>query len=233
MTTMKLLSRCPVCDSTSIYKLPTQKGVYRLPELETVYFGCNSCSVEFQNPRPESMDSFYTGGRYRNMLQQSPSRVSDEQQRRAKRIIAFITDRLEDVRSFLDFGSATGDLMQVVRQQYGADILGVEIDGRLADYANSRGRHTVEEITGRDYDLVAIVHTLEHVVAPTEILKNVGSAMLRGGHIYIEVPKRAYVEAHVISFTEPSLRRCAELAGIEAVEVTEHDGDIILWGRLP
>lgn len=165
------------------------------------------------------------------MLQQNPIRVSDEQRRRALTVVPFIRQRLQSAYSLLDFGSATGDLIDVVHQAYEAQGRGVEMDAQLAEYANAKGRNTADQIVGTGYDLVTIIHTLEHLPYPTLTLCNLRKAMSTGGHIYIEVPKGTYVDSHVISFSANSLKRCAELAGFAVLEEIERDGDLIIWGR--
>ncbi len=227
----ELVRRCPVCGSSRIEELLTQTGVYRLAELKTVYFQCKQCLVEFQNPRMHNMDDFYGKGFYRRMLGQSPARVSEEGVRRAATIIKFLQKRLSSVRSFLDFGSATGDLLDAVARTYGATVQGIEIDEKLAAYANAKGRNTTSYLCWEGYDLIAIVHTLEHLIWPTFRLQDLRERMVNGGYIYIEVPKGTYVDAHVISFSIGSLKHCAELAGFEVLETIEHNGDLILWGR--
>jgi SAM-dependent methyltransferase len=233
ITEWELLSHCPVCESAFIEALPVQKGKYRLPELDTVYFKCESCFVEFQNPRLNNIDDFYSEGHYRNMLGQSIVRVSDEGQRRAERIIGFLAGRAQCVKSFLDFGSAAGDLIDLVGKTYNAESLGIEIDKKLAVYANAKGRHTTDRIIGSNYDLVAMAHTLEHLSWPTRRLQEIKKVMTPAGRIYIEVPNGTYVDAHVISFSTISLSRCAELAGFKVLELFEQAGDLVFWGGIP
>jgi hypothetical protein len=225
------VSVCPVCESSDIYELPIQKGAYRLPELKTVYYGCRDCGVEFQNPRLENINEFYSSGAYRQMLLQIAGRASDEgRRRRASYVLAFVKKRLKAVHSFLDYGSAGGELIEEIKQAYSAQCMGVELDKQMADYANTKDRQTVSQLTGSGYDLVSIVHTLEHLPYPTLGLRNLRKVMTTESRIYIEVPKGTYIDAHVISFSSRSLQRCIELAGFGVLELAERDGDLTAWG---
>lgn len=72
-----------------------------------------------------------------------------------------------------------------------------------------------------DYDVVLLVHVLEHLASPTNALAHLRSMLRPGGRLYVEVPNagaphaapsRMFHYAHIYNFTADTLEMLAEKA---------------------
>ena len=144
--------------------------------------GCNSWS---QNPRldDESLGRYYGEGIYRATLGISNDRLDADEMARAKTDAAYIAHHIGKVASHLDIGCSRGYLLQ----QVGAPIkFGVEPNANWPMPTIDTVR-TIDEVGGR-YDLVTMIHVLEHEPYPVEFLRKAAEKMNPGGKMIVEVP---------------------------------------------
>ncbi len=190
---------CPLCGSTNInlsYSkiIPAPPQLYPdMPKYEPrglnlFYFNCADCDVYFMNPRHDeaSLAHLYSSGLYREIMAHSLEEMDAGELERAERLIEFVPPGI----SLLDVGCGRGHLLKLARDK-GCDVLGVEMDrGYPMD-----GIPFVEDIlqTPDKFDMVACVHTLEHVFDPLELANHLKWLIKPGGRLLIEVPKE---EAH-------------------------------------
>lgn len=132
-----------------------------------------------------------------------------------------------DKNSFiLDFGGgAGGKTYSFVKNGYNISIL--ESDKKYHDFAIDKGFNLDNE--NKQYDLVVLLHVLEHIVSPISFLKDLSERKLnQNGLIYIEVPFLGGVEyqqkiineihmAHKWYFTEKSLDALVCGIGFEVI----------------
>jgi SAM-dependent methyltransferase len=77
------------------------------------------------------------------------------------------------------------------------------------------------EALGGSYDLVSLVHVLEHLEEPAAALRALAARVAPGGGLFVEVPDRdqnpfdLVVADHASHFTRATLRRALEAAGLE------------------
>jgi len=92
-----------------------------------------------------------------------------------------------------------------------------------------------------EYDLIVCNHVLEHVTYPDEVLNNFKKVLLKGGHIYLEVPrerlvaesnslipdyiKKRHWHEHINFFTEKSLIKLFEKTDLNicSIELSNTD----------
>ncbi len=181
---------------------------------------------------------------------------------RRYRDILRVCRRLESsLRCSLDVGCGQGELVQFLAVQ-GMDAEGIETSERYASDCRARGLnvHTglscdLEPRTKR-YDLVSVLHVLEHLNEPMQVVQNLRTLTRPGGLIYVELPNeleawRSRVKrllgrpasppalrlraGHRQCFTSHSIRRLMQQAGCQVLRVDTRDviePHACLWKRL-
>ncbi len=134
----------------------------------------------------------------------------------------------------LDVGCGHGVLLGVCsRRLPGWSLAGCEL--------NERDRASVETVPGvvafygagiasvaERFDLVTMVHVLEHVTDPARFLRQAAARVAPGGHLFMQVPNLAQnpfdlaIADHCSHFTTGSLAAVAAAAGLDVV-VLRHD----------
>lgn len=207
---------CPNCRTNDIYK----------PYRE--YYLCSRCGVYFL-PGVDDAETaeYYTSGRYRGKHKQPNERA--HQHRRACNILQY----LDAPRAFVDIGSSAGVLLDAVRERYAADCYGVDLDTVLAHDVFA----DIKEVPVSP-DCVTIIHCLEHVPHPLDMLRDTYRKMQLGGQIVIEVPNgdvgsRGFYEGafgfpHVVMFSPLALQWTMKAAGFEIERIVIHgDGGLV------
>ena len=214
---MITLTECPVCGYG-----PSVPNANVLSPLKMDYFGhpagvvvrydrCTTCGTVFQNPRmsDEDLMRWYTSGEYRRITG-SVETVDADELERAQRIASygFRPNR------HLDIGSSRGFLL---REIGAAQQVGVEWN---ADWNRNPDAAILKEIPGEGkYDLITLIHSLEHVTNPRDVLGRLGGLLAEDGVIWIEVPSLEskggpYRLSHTFFFELSSLMFMAGLAGL-------------------
>ena len=149
------------------------------------YERCAGCNSWQQNPRldDESLGRYYGDGIYRATLGISNDRLDADELARAKTDAAYIAHHIGRVVSHLDIGCSRGYLLQ----QVDASIkFGVEPNAAWPMPSIDTVR-TIDEVGGR-YDLVTMIHVLEHEPYPVEFLRKAAERMTKQGKMIVEVP---------------------------------------------
>jgi SAM-dependent methyltransferase len=146
--------------------------------------------------------------------------------------------------SVLDFGAGEGHLVRALRAR-GLAAQGVEPfpAGRRA--ARERyGLDLLEELPESDrFDLVTLVHSLEHVPDPVAALTRLAQVLEPEGLVFVEVPNAASVDmlrpsrrreildlpVHLFHFTPETLVRVIERAGLEVLDLRLSNPDALEW----
>ena len=146
----------------------------------------------------------------------------------------------------LDFGAGQGDLVQGFR------ALGIEADGvepAPGGRADARTLHGIDlhestaTLPARAYDLVTLVHSLEHVPQPVETLRALRPLLAPGGLVFVEVPHAGSIvrmrgarrsalldlPVHLYHFEPETLAAVAHRAGFAATDVILTNPDLLEW----
>jgi SAM-dependent methyltransferase len=147
--------------------------------------------------------------------------------------------RIRPVPTLCDVGCGNGQAMSAFKQA-GYDAVGIEPDPAARSLANRFGEvleGTAEalpaKVSGIQFDVVLLSHVLEHCIDPAAALCNVKQLLAPGGTAIIEVPNNAAlafetygpgwffadIPRHLQFFTESSLRRALEVAGMRVTRV--------------
>lgn len=137
----------------------------------------------------------------------------------------------------LDYGCGNGAFLVALRQSTPALRLdGADIGSHLADAVRGiDGVSRYVELPFADgdasaYDLVSLIHVLEHVEDPAQTLADLGSRLLPGGRIVIQVPTYALnpfdlcIADHLSHFTPGCL---ADLAGRSGLRIALGPSQIV------
>jgi SAM-dependent methyltransferase len=225
-----LVEQCPLCGSERrisqaiLIATETQQRA----GIDWLQYTTCECGFIFQTwaMTPETLKEYYKG-KYREILgSEEPTEWNITQEvERADRIIRFLNS---DPINVLDIGSSTGVLLDKIRDKYRCNVVGVEPGDKFRAYSHKLGLNvldSIERLNGNQrYDLITMIHVLEHFVEPMEILETVSELMAENGKLIIEVPLLGYSLSHPIVFTEETFRKMLHVAGfkIDRVVIDEH-----------
>ncbi len=180
-----LPNRCVVCSADS----------QRRFEISGIWIRqCDSCGHQFAEiadcehhvEKIYGDDYFFAGGAgYRNYL--SDSRLFIE---RAKRYAARVGQHIAP-GTMLDVGAAAGFTLRGFADA-GWDVLGIEPNARMAEYAQSEMHVAVEANTleafssGHRFDLVTMLQVLPHFANPRAAIQRAARLLCPGGYLLIE-----------------------------------------------
>jgi SAM-dependent methyltransferase len=155
---------------------------------------------------------------------------------RSKKIVDWLKQqaRLPMRGEVLDVGCGNGGFLRALRGEFPRwGLSGTEFDRRNEKALRKiRGFHKLYDSRSTppaaSFDLISLVHVLEHMAAPSEYLKGLHPLARPGARVLIQVPDAERnpfilpVADHASHFSQSSLRRVAERAGIR-VKSVRHD----------
>lgn len=241
------VNKCPVCgapysDATTSVNIPAAAimavtvGELTFPvSFSVVYNECAWCGMIFQNPTldEKGLDEFYKQeGLYRELTKTRTEYTVEEE--RAARLIGAIEGM--GVSSVLDIGCGHGELLKLC-QDLGMDVQGIDMTpDHCIEGVPACG--SMDELGGKKYDLVTMIHLLEHVTDPVGYLKQALEHASK--YVMIEVPKydigdykvRYLNLPHVLIFRTWTLADTMERAGIDVLSLTTFQRNIIAVGEV-
>lgn len=141
--------------------------------------------------------------------------------------------RIPERGRLLDVGCGNGGFLRGFTSRFpGWSAVGSEFDGRhraeVEAVAGVEKLHTgpLSELRGEGFDLIALVHVLEHIAEPAEFLNELRPLLRPGGRLliqlpyYVQNPVELLIADHATHFSAHSLRRLLEAAGWSARVVT-------------
>lgn len=201
---------CPVCGyaPTQLQYQLTDRLRGSTAELFDLY-GCSSCGAvsQVQERVRERIDQFYPPGYW---WDDSGSfsvleRVYRESVVRFDQI-RFLKSVYPDPhgRRLLDIGCGSGVFLKLARDT-GFDAYGLDSSQEAAECASREVPERVflgteEDLigSGESFDLVVMLHVLEHVVNPFEYLKRVRGLLRRPGGLIVQVPNVESLQARLL-----------------------------------
>lgn len=209
---------------------------------------CRNCGLLYLNPRPtvESLSRYYPD----EYAPFSRPRLSSWMRRRSdRRDIRTLWPLLAPPRRVLDVGSATGELLHVIRASGNPRLLGVEPSPFAASIA--RDRRGLDVRTGtlesncladESFDTALLSHVLEHLPSPSGTLAELRRVLKPHGALILWLPnadslaaraQRSYwmgfdAPRHLYDFAPSTLCRLLEEQGF-AVRSIEHEWIGLEW----
>jgi SAM-dependent methyltransferase len=204
---------------------------------------CRGCSLLITWPRPDAavLDAVYAGDYYESRGMGCAATAATRE-----RVLQFVRFAGVPVQRVLDFGAGQGHLVHGFRE-HGLQADGLEPSPGGRDQARSHYGldlfGTLAEAGGRRYDLITLVHSLEHVAQPVEALAGLRPLLAPGGRVVVEVPHARSVErlrprrrheildlpAHLYHFVPGTLAAVAHRAGLAVDEVALTNPDLLEW----
>jgi SAM-dependent methyltransferase len=194
---------------------------------------CARCGLVFQTPRmtAEEAEAHYAA-EYRKTIQGSEGPIAKDlnfQAMRAGLLIHFLKGKVRRVERHLDIGCSAGILLQQIQQAYGAQETGVEPGDAYRRYARGQGLEvhaSLDEVEagGRRFDLVSLIHVLEHLPDPVGYLVKLREQVLApGGRLLLEVPNLYFHDSfefeHLYAFSRRTLNETLRKAGFQVTAV--------------
>jgi SAM-dependent methyltransferase len=183
----------------------------------------------------EQLAAFYEQ-EYRQLYQgdQEPSAKDLAVQRqRAEALFAFTQANKASFTHHLDIGCSTGALLKRFQEGFNSQPTGIEPGNAYRLYAQRHGLRvyasldTLEADSITKFDLISVIHVLEHLADPVSYLANLRQQLLSpSGWLLVEVPNLyahdCFEVAHLVSFSSHTLRQTLEKADYTIHTLQEH-----------
>ena len=151
----------------------------------------------------------------------------------------------------LDVGCGVGNLLDLARNN-GWDTYGVELSETYCDYTNSIGLKVVNStltdagFKKGSFDAISMIHVLEHVPEPLELLNEARRVLKKNGVLVVDTPdigtitariqKEHYIsldpDCHIWQFTPATLKELIARAGFKPIRVVRHSRGWRYWKTL-
>jgi len=226
--------KCLLCQSEdhTIFESATSFG------FPLSYYRCDDCGLVFQYLMDsQAANPDFYAETYRKIYQGDPEPTIKDlvvQKQRAEFLIQFLHDNeITDPTRILDIGASSGMLLADFRTAFGAETAGVEPGDAYRAYAEAQGlamspslEALVAANTGR-FELISMMHVLEHLPNPVETLRTIRQELLaEGGSLIVEVPNfyahDSYELAHLSCFTSHTLKEVLKQAGFKVARLKRH-----------
>lgn len=190
---------CPVCDSPS-FEVMGIRGNREYsgadpnaePHIKTDVVRCKNCGFIYTNPMIRGMEHLELE-HYRNAEDYQASRVEDVSGMFRSRVNEL--KKLKPSGRLLDVGAGKGEFLSEAKKA-GYECEGVEPSDVFCQFAEKQygvKMHQgllgeTESVKGNKYDLVTLLHVLEHVDHPNELMETFKDYMKEDALLIIEVP---------------------------------------------
>jgi SAM-dependent methyltransferase len=227
-------------------------------------YQCSECGIVFLHPIMSEVEeqAFYGAQFAEYMAARGQAGGADPEQSFQKwmpegeRRRALLEPWLRPGMSVLEIGTATGFLLEAIRDRVGDALVGIEPGDAFREFARTRlgieAHSDRSAVEGRRFDLVLAYYVVEHLRDPVAELSRWRELLNPGGRLAIEVPNvddalvrywqveafdRFYWQkAHYFNYSEQTLTMVLKMAGfdqVETVPVQRYDiSNHVHWLRL-
>ncbi len=225
---------CPLCGKSKAIVISEMDSF----GFKVRYYLCQTCGFVFQNPgESAAADPAFYAETYRKLYQstEEPTTKDLRQQRlRAEYQLALMQHHgVCRLWRALDIGASSGTLLQTIYDAYGAEMVGVEPGNAYRKLAEEKGFKlypSIEQLEADEtarFDLVTMMHVLEHLEDPLGTLREIRTKLLEdSGFLLVEVPNfyahESYELAHLSCFTEHTLSEMLSQAGYKIMHARKH-----------
>jgi len=216
-----------------------------------VYYQCDHCGLIFQSAEAnQAVDTDFYSETYRQIYQASTEPTAKDlwvQENRALALVSLLrTLKIQPRERILDIGASTGLLLETFRETIlaaagpgtmdtlnGGEVVGVEPGDAYRAHAEGRGLKmypSVDQLIEsypHKFDLISMIHVLEHLPDPVGMLKRIRENLLKDhGVLLLEVPNfyahDSYELAHLACYTPHTLQQVLRQAGYHVFFFQRH-----------
>jgi ubiquinone/menaquinone biosynthesis C-methylase UbiE len=182
--------RCDICQVDDATFVCEAKSLYSEERFRLVR--CRRCSLVYVNPR---QDEAAKRAQLSDKARGTEKYETDSTHHQpVNRWILESVERYARGGRLLDVGCATGGLLREARAR-GWDVAGVEINQASVEMARTTYGLTVRAGTleqarwpDNSFDVVTMIHTIEHVYHPSQVVAEVYRILKPGGLFYCQTP---------------------------------------------
>lgn len=204
-------TNCPNCQSPKskvVLDLSKEKDTYldylkiNYKKIKRFYLQCRECGLTYRNPildekEEELLYKLYRDERFRkenkyDYFQRITSLPPAESENYQKCL--FLENFLKKRGSVLDVGCGAGVFLYTFKNYYPAwEVFGIEPTEGFADVAKEKGVNIIygylkEDTYNRKFDLITLIHVLEHIEDFKSVLLMIKKYLKEDGLLYVEVP---------------------------------------------
>lgn len=153
---------------------------------------------------------------------------------RSQQIVNWISENvdLKKEGKLLDIGCGNGSFLKTFQNDFNSwKLTGLELDYRNEEKINSIPNTTllVEDIkkVKEKYDLIVLIHALEHIINPAEFLNTISKLLNPNGLLFIEIPNfklapfDILIADHCSHFTTETLKNLLTSNNFNCIKITE------------
>lgn len=178
------MGKCPICQSIT--------ATFFAKKADFTYYRCQNCRSAFLSkfPSEEETETFYQKNfRYNANVNEK------EMRRRANHVLDKLLRLNPLAKTILDIGSGYGFFLEEAEKR-GINALGIEPSDYLFKESKKRKltvshqnlKEFIKANKNERYDLVTLIHVIEHVNDPKKMLVKLSELLLPGGILYVETP---------------------------------------------
>ncbi|MGB8212832.1 MAG: class I SAM-dependent methyltransferase [Anaerolineales bacterium] len=236
----KIVQFCPLCGSDRSKFF--ERRLFH--DREVVNRICLNCGLVYQSPcmdEAEAATFYATEYRLLNEGSVTPTaRNISVQRARAESMAVFVRPLIGQLACHLDIGCSMGILLKRFEDAYHCHSVGIEPGEAHRNQAIREGLAvypSLEELEQNEhtrFDLVSLVHVLEHLPDPVRYLAHLRETLLDPeGWLLIEVPNLyahdSFETAHLVAYSSHTLRQTLEKAGFEIIRLEQHGRPRSAW----
>jgi SAM-dependent methyltransferase len=207
---------------------------------------CETCGLIFTNPRfsEGDMTAKYTRlaefAQTKKLLEVDPLVDIEERAEKVYKLCSKFASGGNDRRpKVLDYGGAAGYILKPFLNRFDCGILDYE-RWELPEGVKYLGRDLSDLQQTDKFDVILLLHTLEHAVHPGRLVQQLSKHLSDDGILYVEVPLGCFKEwsyiseplTHIDFFSEESLFHCfngAELRVLHASSAYQRVARAKMW----
>ncbi|MBF0266164.1 MAG: class I SAM-dependent methyltransferase [Gammaproteobacteria bacterium] len=184
---------CPICGSSQIKEVLNKPHAFFTSGSASVekysVALCHNCSFVFQKSAYTKTYQEAINKLYQNYQQ---SNQFDFPRRDPKTLDAldFVTHYINigPQTKVAEFGSDRGDFLYLLKQQTGAQVVGLEPCEQPDAKVPTKIASILQPSSHGQFDVILMKQTFEHIVDPIKAVNNLKTYVKAGGYVYIEVP---------------------------------------------
>lgn len=178
------MGKCPICQSIT--------ATFFAKKMDFTYYRCQNCHSAFLSEFPSEKK---TNAFYQKNFRYNANINEKEMRRRANHILDKLLRLNPLAKTILDIGSGYGFFLEESKKR-GIDALGIEPSDYLFNESKKKGltvshqnlKEFIKTNKNKKYDLVTLIHVIEHVNNPKQLLSQLAKLLLPGGFLYVETP---------------------------------------------